>query len=324
MGSTVHIVVTTDSAPADVASELLAGATERTEGISNLVKFLKSLPAGTRNGKVTTRVDSSVAIAATKTITPVYDDFTTYVAGVSAADTIVMRIPGMPDAILTAVTGTADSSAGEFSVDTSSNACATSIAAAVAAYPPFRDFVSATDNTGSVTLTAKKLGTIGNSYTLHEIVTTATATDLTSSPVAFTGGVDPGAAPTGCVLTITHSGGNILQDDDTILVGGTTFTWKADPSGESQVDIGTSATEDAANLVAAVNAHSALQGLVTASNVAGVVTFTYWAGGRDGEAFEVREGTDANAAMSVATAKLAGTATDTYQAAAVTWKFGMV
>lgn len=65
------------------------------------------------------------------------------------------------------------------------------------------------------------------------------------------------------------------DEDDTVVIGGTTLTWKASPSGESQVDIGADNGECADNLAAAINAHSQLQGLVTASSDASsVVTIT--------------------------------------------------
>jgi hypothetical protein len=64
------------------------------------------------------------------------------------------------------------------------------------------------------------------------------------------------------------------DEDDTVVIGGTTFTWKASPSGESQVDIGVDDATCASNLATAINAHSQLQGVVTASAAAAVCTIT--------------------------------------------------
>lgn len=73
--------------------------------------------------------------------------------------------------------------------------------------------------------------------------------------------------------TITHAN---LTDGDTITVGGVVFTAKASGATGDQFNIGADATADAAALVAAFNASTTnnIAQFVTASNVAGVVTFT--------------------------------------------------
>lgn len=64
-----------------------------------------------------------------------------------------------------------------------------------------------------------------------------------------------------------------VAENDTVVPGGVTFTARTTGATSVQFNIGATATETAANLVAAVNAHATAQKLVKASNVAGVVTF---------------------------------------------------
>lgn len=60
--------------------------------------------------------------------------------------------------------------------------------------------------------------------------------------------------------------------DETVRIGGTTLTYKVVPVGESQVAVGANQAAAEANLTAKINAHSALVGIVTAEDGAGVVT----------------------------------------------------
>lgn len=73
--------------------------------------------------------------------------------------------------------------------------------------------------------------------------------------------------------TITLGGAN-LAADDTIQIGPVTLTWKASPSGENQVAFVNTAATDAAALAAAINAHTDLSGMVSASAASAVVTVT--------------------------------------------------
>lgn len=67
-----------------------------------------------------------------------------------------------------------------------------------------------------------------------------------------------------------------LVENDTVVVGGVTFTWEAaaDPEVETEIDTGSDDDTAAANLAAAINAHSELQGVVTASVADNVVTIS--------------------------------------------------
>lgn len=62
--------------------------------------------------------------------------------------------------------------------------------------------------------------------------------------------------------------------DDTVVIGGVTFTAKASPSGESQFSQAGSDTADAASLAAKINAHSTLSQVVSATSANAVVTVT--------------------------------------------------
>jgi phage tail sheath gpL-like len=61
---------------------------------------------------------------------------------------------------------------------------------------------------------------------------------------------------------------------DTVTIGGVVFTAVASGATGNQFNQGGTDTADAASLVTAVNANTTLDGLILASNVAGVVTFT--------------------------------------------------
>lgn len=73
-------------------------------------------------------------------------------------------------------------------------------------------------------------------------------------------------------LTLTYAS---IAANDTFSVGKTQFTWKTGaPASENEVRKITDLATTAANLVTAINAHSVVGNIVTASNVAGVVTVT--------------------------------------------------
>lgn len=75
-------------------------------------------------------------------------------------------------------------------------------------------------------------------------------------------------------VTATCTQASIVADD-TVVIGNVTLTWKSSAANENQVTIGASDTAAAANLAAAINAHSKLSGLVSASSSSGVCTITY-------------------------------------------------
>lgn len=80
-----------------------------------------------------------------------------------------------------------------------------------------------------------------------------------------------------------------VVEDDVLTIGDVSLTAKDSPSGESEVDVGASNTIMAANFAAAINAHSGLLGIVTATSAAAVVTITSTQPGRIGEFITLAE-----------------------------------
>ena len=81
-------------------------------------------------------------------------------------------------------------------------------------------------------------------------------------------------------VTITHAN---VSDGDTITIGGKVLTWRAAPSGDSEMDIKADATTDAAEMVRVINANAILRACILASNVAGVATLAFCLPGVMGE-----------------------------------------
>jgi hypothetical protein len=95
-----------------------------------------------------------------------------------------------------------------------------------------------------------------------------------------------GAAKGTAVLTVTGA----AVADETLVVCGVTFTAKAAGATGNQFNLNATPTTQATNMVTAFNASSDLTGIVTASNVAGVITLTAAVAGKLGNALVVTEG----------------------------------
>lgn len=85
--------------------------------------------------------------------------------------------------------------------------------------------------------------------------------------VTFTNNV-----PTTQSITVTV--GTNPANNDTLRFGNVLITWKTSGSGENQVTIGGNTTATATALKNAINAHSILAGLMTATSSTNVVTLT--------------------------------------------------
>ena len=72
-------------------------------------------------------------------------------------------------------------------------------------------------------------------------------------------------------ITITHAN---VSNNDTVTIGGVTFTAKTSGATGDQFNIGADATADAAALVVAINASSNTANKFTATSALGVVTIT--------------------------------------------------
>jgi hypothetical protein len=161
---------------------------------------------------------------------------------------------------LVAVAGAANAALGQWSIDTSSTLAAASLALAINTFPTSSAFLSATSSTGTVTVTAKEAGTIGNEIRLSEVdasggiaITTPTLINGTN---AFTPGRSVGAFTGQPTAT------------QTLVLGAVTLTYQAGaPANENQVQIGGSTAATTTNTIAAINAHSLLKGVVLATAV---------------------------------------------------------
>jgi hypothetical protein len=120
--------------------------------------------------------------------------------------------------------------------------------------------------------------------------------------------------------TITITFANV-DADETIVIGGTTLTWKASASGESEVDIGADLAAATTNLTAKINDHSKLKGIFTATGVTGtgVVTVTYTGDARLGYHIGLSETGDA---VAVSGANFALDTTEVYASATVNYALG--
>lgn len=256
---------------ASVASRYLRSGQSDRDAIGLAIEDLIAVQTGARDGRIELRCDGSSAAAASGTV--VCD-----VSNATAGDKLVIRVPGFPPYVLTAVNGSPTYADGEVDMSVGTDSLyGDELVSAVSALPGLKDAVSASNASGTVTLTASRAGVTGNAITVVKAVTTAGAWTIT----AFSGGAEPGSLATGAV-TIASTGTNIAADD-TVTIGSVTFTWKASPSGENEVAFVNTTATDAAALAAKINAHSKLQGLVDAEASAGVVTVTFRGDPRSGE-----------------------------------------
>lgn len=230
-----------------VAADRPTVATSAKEAFNWLASLLLATFTGF-GGRLRVSIDESSAKAATGTIACSRTN--------SASGDKVM----VGDAVLTVVDGAATAASGQFSRDTSDTAMGTSLHAALSAYPPAKAWVTSSDGgAGTVTVTARVAGTYGNSIVLAKNAVSGSAFTLSGS--ALSDGVDPGALTS---VNGTFSGTGTAND--TISVGGVTFTLKASAANENEITIGGSAAASATNTIAAINAHSKLKGLVLASS----------------------------------------------------------
>ena len=195
--------------------------------------------------------------------------FTCTAANSTVGDKLIISGPD-GDVTLTAVAASTENPLlGQYSVGGGTDAnLATSIRTAINGNPAAKRFVTAAGSTNTVALTAVADGAFGNNLKLRKQVTTSGVFSFTSG-VAFTGGVSPNTAQTRTVTIGTNP-----ADADTLKFGNVTITWKTSGSGENQVTIGGTTTITATSLKTAINAHSILGGLFTATSSTNVVTLT--------------------------------------------------
>lgn len=261
MPSVVNIQLVTDRAGGELARLLppSSGVNAR-QAAEVLASEFHRVAAGTGTGRIRMQVDSIDGVAASMTVTCTTADAT-------AGDTLTAGVHTFTCA------ASPDSAVGEYdSAAGTDDDYATSLAAAINGINS-ADFY-ATAATNVVTITARRKGTAGNTFKVVKTVTTAGTFAL--SAATFTGGVDPGAQPS---LTVTFGGVGLANE--ILTIGNTTITMKASAANEGECTIGASAAASATNMIAKINAHTALRGLMTASSGgSGVVTLTMLMGAR--------------------------------------------
>lgn len=275
--------------------------------IGRLINLLNAMASGTHPGIVRVRTDDSTGTAASQAATVAQASFT-------AGDKLVITVPNVQPLVYTAIlTGTPVYGDLTFKAATSDTATAASLAAAINAdQRAQRAGITATASVAVCTISAPK-GSAGNAILAKKFVTTSGAFSLANSG-AFTGGHDPGVKS---VSTLALSGA--LTANDTVTIGGVVLTAKASPSGESEFAATVSAAADGAALVACVNAHSKLKGIVLASGTS-TVTLTFQVGGRMGTLVTVAKSA---AAITLTGANFAPLTTDVYSTAMVEYRIGI-
>ena len=195
--------------------------------------------------------------------------FTCTAANSTVGDKLIISGPDGNVTLTAVAANTENPLLGQYSVGGGTdNNLATSIRLAINGNPAAKKIVTAAGSTNTVALTAVADGAFGNNLKLYKQVTTAGVVSFTSGD-AFTGGISPNTAQTRTVTIGTNP-----ADADTLKFGNVTITWKTSGSGENQVTIGGTTTQTATALKTAINAHSILGGLFTATSATNVVTLT--------------------------------------------------
>ena len=294
-------VIALDETATSIKGRFPSGTLDPKNAVREIVNLAHKLARGGNRGRLRIKIDDSTGVKATGTIACVQ-------ANLAAADAV--EIAGVR---LVMVTGAADATLGQVSKDTSDNAVAASLNAAINGYRPLKGIVTSTVASATVTVTAYEPGTVGNGITLKKIL--ANAAGLTLSGATLASGQDPASKP-----TVTATLGGVGTANDTLSIGSVTLTLKAAAANEDEVTIGGSAAATAAAISAAINANSKLKGLVSASVASAVVTVTLNAGGRLGRLVSI---TKSSTAITLGAASFAAATTDTYGAGVQEYDLGV-
>lgn len=296
--------------PATAAARFLRSGIGARDAMAALIDEFEGVQSGARDGRFVVRIDKSTRAQATQTITMAQ-------ASCTAGDKILITVPGFPAYVLTAVAGSATTADGEYSIDTSDTAVAASVAAAINAVPGLKEQLSAESAAGVVTVTALAAGSAANSIALGKAVTTGAAVTFGASTLS--GGADAGDKAD---VTVTFGSADITAND-TITIGSVVFTWVASSANENEITLSTTEATAADNFVAAVNAHSKLQGLIEATEDSStVVRLTYHGDPRAGELVPISR-TETNSGSITLSAALFGSgATEAYGADPLTFTLG--
>jgi hypothetical protein len=248
-------------APASIGEQLNREESAPRLEAEALSRFFAAAAGGVRPCKLRVRTDSCVATQASLTLAVTQ-------ANIAVGETLTIVVPGWGGYKIAAVTSGADVTLGQFVSQTSNAVTATNMAAAVNGMLGLKDLVSATTDSGNLILTARLYGTAGNSYTAID----GTTNGLTPAGGSFASGVDASGQVTATIACVVAN----TDADDTVSIGATTFTAKASgASGDNQFNLGASNTAMADNLVAKINAHPNLLGIVSGVAVTGTITLTF-------------------------------------------------
>ena len=262
--SLVNVTLALHEPPATVADRLLApsGSAHTTDALNRLARELGGVHA--KDAKILVRVDSVTRGAASATV--VCD-----VSNMVEGDLLNVYIPGRANPVVISVVDTdPDAAAGEIAADAASDtASGAELVAVFERHPVLNKLFSASNSSGTVTLTALELGTRLDGVKLEKVVGTAGAFTITQ----FAGGDDILDQPS---MTVTFGTANIAADD-TISIGRRKYTWKASASADGEITLSTTEATAAANFAAAVNADPTWTGLIVATRSSAVVTLT-WVG----------------------------------------------
>lgn len=264
----VQITLALKEPPASVSERFLEANSadsdaHTSEGLQRLFREVGRTHAS--YAKALVRVDSVTRGAATGTVVVESDDTT-------AGDILTIHIPNLTPVVFTAVSTdaavTAAPGTGLWSLETATDtAQAQSLRDAINDHPRTKGIITASESSGTITLTADEPGSWAHTIVLAKTVTTAGALTLTQ----FSGGDDILDQPT---MDIVFGTPNITADD-TISVGARTYTWKASASADGEITLSTTETTAATNFAAAINADTNLTGICTASVNSATVTLTF-------------------------------------------------
>lgn len=245
---------------ASVAAKLAGPTTHREKVVNNLWRFFSAVAGRLKQAKLRIRVDAVTDYAARITLAVTQ-------ANIAVGEYIDVVIPGRGTFRVTAVTSGADVTLGQFVSQTSNAVTATNMAAAVNGMLGLKDFVTATTDSGNLILTADHPGTVGNGY----VVIDGTVNGIAGEG-NFAGGLDADARATATITCVFAN----TDADDTVGIGGVVFTAKTSgASGDNEFNLGSDNATMTANLLAKIQAHPSLLGLLTATAVSNAITLSF-------------------------------------------------
>lgn len=247
--------------PADVAARITDCATDSDLLRRTLANWVASSSIGFGGVGLVARARGVTAPSATAS-------FTVTASSITVGDKFILNGgPNGPITFTAVANGTENPFLGQYAANGSDANFATSLRLAINSYAPALGIATAAGSTNTVALTATIDGAQGNSLLLVKQVTTAGVFSFATN-TAFTGGIN---VQTSATNTITV--GTTPVNADTLRIGNVVLTWVAAAANENQITI-SGTTGSATNLAAAINAHSILSGLVSATVNSNAVTVT--------------------------------------------------